>query len=65
MKHSISTIAIAWTDLVNMDFISLSLKLDRGNRVICSPTLLLLLVAALAPESHKTQPVEQQMHLKA
>lgn len=43
----------------------ISLKPDRSNRVICSPTLLLLLVAALVPESHKTQPVEKQMHLKA
>lgn len=63
VKHSISTVATAQTDLVKFDFISL--KPDRGNRVICSPTLLLLLAAALVPESHKTQLVEKQMHLNA
>ena len=42
VKHSISTTAIAQTGPVKIDFISLSLKPDRGNRVICSPTLLSL-----------------------
>ena len=42
---------------MKIDFILLSLKPDRGNRVICSPTLLSLLVVPLVPSSCEIQPV--------
>lgn len=50
---------------MKIDFISFSLKPDRGNQVIYSPTLLSLLVAALVPSGCKIQPAEKQMHLKS
>lgn len=51
MKHSISTIALAQTGPVKFDFISLSLKPDRGNQVISSPTSLSLLVVPIVANS--------------
>lgn len=64
VKHSIRTTAIAPTGPVKIDFIWLSLKPDRGNQVICSPTSLPLLVAAVVPNSCKIQPAEKQTRLK-
>lgn len=64
MKHSIHTTATAPTGPVKIDFIWLSLKPDRGNQVICSPTSSPLLVAAVVPNSCKIQPAEKQTCLK-